>query len=295
MTGREATEKSFFEKAAYIVTPGSVVFALLYYFGYTYRSAYYAYFGLSASELEFSSQDYLLGSPAAVFLPLWMLLVLGFVGVLAFRALERRLSQPGAATRRVMVRRLLAAVGVGLLLLSFPVFLEPAWWQRTTAVLLPIGWLRVVLPAVLVAVGGLLVLFAMYLSRGPHRRGGRFWGITEGLLVSATVLIVFFALARYAHGAGTSEAHADVMRNFSGMPRVLVHSRQPMFPTAPNVHCKDRGAAYLPYRYSCIGFHVLAKSSTRYYLVPRERLADGDITLVLDDDNAIRVEVLGRR
>lgn len=295
MTAPNTTERSFFEKAAYIVTPGSVVFALLYYFGHTYRSAYYSYFGLRVSELEFAPQDYLLGSPAAIFLPLWVLLTLGIIGAIAFRSLERRLSQHGTAARRGPVSRALAAVGAGLLLLSFPVFLEPAWWQRAMVVLLPIGWLRVLLPAFLVAVGGLVLLFAVHLGRAPHLRGGRFWGVTEGLLVSATALIVFFAMARYAHGAGTSEAHEDVMRNFSGMTRVLVHSRQPIFPTAPNVRCEDRGSAYSPYRHRCIGFRVLAKTSTRYYLVPRQRLADGDITLLLQDDNTIRVEVRGKR
>ncbi|MER6162765.1 hypothetical protein ABT147_46075 [Streptomyces sp. NPDC001868] len=292
MTASDTTEKSFFEKAAYIVTPGSVVFALLYYAGHTYRSAYYSYFGLRVSELEFTPQDYLLGSPAAIFLPLWVLLTLGIVGVIAFRPMERRLS---AAARRGPVSRALAAVGVVLLLLSFPVLLEPAWWLRGMVVLLPIGWLRALLPAFLVAVGGLLLLFAVHLGRAPHLRGSRLWGVTEGLLVSATALIAFFAMARYAHGAGTSEAHEDVMRNFSGMTRVLVHSRQPIFPSAPTVRCEDRGAAYLPYRYRCIGFRVLAKTSTRYYLVPRQRLADGDITLLLQDDNTIRVEVRGKR
>jgi hypothetical protein len=295
VTAPDTTDKSFFEKAAYIVTPGSVVFALMYYFGHTYRSAYYSYFGLRVSELEFTTQDYLLGSPAAIFLPLWVLLTLGIVGVIAFRSLERRLSQQDAAARRGPVSQALAAVGIVLLLLSFPVLLEPAWWQRLLVVLLPIGWLRVLLPAFLVAVGGLLLLFAVHLGRAPHLRGSRFWGVMEGLLVSATAMIAFFAMARYAHGAGTSEAHEDVMRNFSGMTRVLVHSRQPIFPTVPNVRCEDRGAAYLPYRYKCVGFRVLAKTSTRYYLVPRQRLADGDITLLLRDDNTIRVEVLGKR
>ncbi|MFE4874272.1 hypothetical protein [Streptomyces sp. NPDC056682] len=222
-----------------------------------------------------------------------MLLVLGIIGVLAFRALERWLSQPDAAERRGPVARVLGAAGVGLLLLSFPVFLEPAWWRTAMLALLPIGWLRALLPAVLVAVGALLVLCAMYLIRDPQRRGGRFWGLTEGLLVSATALIVFFALARYAHGAGTSAARDEAENNFRDKTPVLIHLRQPMFPSAPNVHCPDRGAAYLPYRYRCIGFRVLAKSSTRYYLVPTERLADGDITLVLNDDSSVRVEVRG--
>ncbi|MFI1169690.1 hypothetical protein ACH4UM_40645 [Streptomyces sp. NPDC020801] len=295
MTEREPREKSFLEKAAYIVTPGSVVFALLYYFGYIYRNAYYAYFGLSASELEFSSQDYLLGSPAAIFLPLWVLLALGIAGVIFFRALERRFSQPGMAAERGMASRVFAVGGIALLLLSFPVFLEPVWWQRTITVLLPVGWLRVILPAFLVAVGGLLLLFAMYLSRGPRGRGGRFWGITEGLLVCATALIVFFALARYAHGAGTSAARADARTSFSGMPRVLIHSRQRISPTVSSVRCKDQGAAYLPYRYMCVGFRVLAKSRSRYYLVPSEPLPNLDVTLLLDDNDTIRVEVRGER
>jgi hypothetical protein len=295
MTEQEPAEKSFLEKAAYIMTPGTVVFALLYYFGYTYRRAYYAYFGVRVGELEFVTQDYILGSPTAIFLPLWVLLILGIAGLLAFRSLERRLSPDTTGARRRIVSRVLATVGIALLLLSFPVFLEPAWWQRAMAELLPNGWLQVLLPSLLVAVGALMLLSAMYLHRSPHHRGSRFWGMTEGLLVTGTALIVFFAMARYANGAGTSEAHEDVMRDFSDMTPVLVHSRQPIYPSAPNIKCEDHGANRLPYRYTCSGFRILAKSSTRYYLLPKERLADGEIILLLRDDDSIRVEVRGKR
>lgn len=289
----EARDKSFLEKAAYVLTPGSVVIGLLYYLGNRYRSAYYSYFGISTRDLELTMQEYLLESPAALFLPLWIMLVAGLVGMLLFRSVERWLAEDTTLRRRRLVTRVVAVLGAVLLLISFPVLLEPRWWQRTVQQGLPGGWLREFLPPSVVAVGALLLMLALYLRRGPERRRERFWSIAEGLLLAAVVMIVFFSMARYAHVAGMSRAQHDAELDYRGATPVLIHARAPIHASAPFVACEDRGRAHTPYRFRCVGFQILAKSSTRYFLVPHKRPGDGDITLVLRDDDNIRVEVLG--
>ncbi|GAB2584231.1 hypothetical protein GCM10027168_16360 [Streptomyces capparidis] len=295
MAALEADEKSFLEKAAYVVTPGSVVFGLLYYFGSKYWDAYYRYFGVRVSELELSPQDYLLASPTAIFLPLWVMLAVGLVGVLAFRSAERKLAAPEAASRRRRACQVLGGVGVALLLLSFPVFLEPVWWLRAVEFLLPPGWERELAPSFLVALGALLTMFALYLRRGPERRRERFWNIAEGLLLAAMVMIVFFVMARYADGVGRSQAHHDARYGAETMTIALVHSRSRIEPTTPSVKCADLGAAHAPYRFRCTGFLVLGKSSTRYFLISQVPSNAGSLTMVLRDDADIRVEVLGNQ
>ncbi|MGA4845351.1 hypothetical protein ACOBQB_03370 [Streptomyces sp. G5(2025)] len=289
----QTRDKAFLEKAAYVLTPGSVVVGLLYYLGNRYRGAYYAYFGVSTRDLELTMQEYLLESPAALFLPLWVLLVAGLVGMLLFRSAERWFAEDTTLRRRGLVARAVAVVGAVLLLISFPVLLEPVWWQRTVQQGLPGGWPREFLPPSIVAVGALLLLLALYLRRGPERRRERFWSIAEGLLLAAVVMIMFFTMARYAHVAGMSRAQHDAERDYRGTTPVLIHARTPIRASAPFITCEDRGRAYMPYRFRCRGFQILAKSRTRYFLVPHKRPADGDITLVLRDDDSVRVEVMG--
>ncbi|MFF8646176.1 hypothetical protein [Streptomyces sp. NPDC015345] len=293
----DAEEKSFLEKAAYVVTPGSVVIGLLYYIGNTYRSAYYSYFGISTRDLQLTMQDYLLDSPTALFLPLWIALVLGLIGVVLFRRVERWLSQQATLRQRLIGSRVVAGLGAVLLLVSFPVLLEPTWWQRGVLRGLPRSWLRELMPPMVVAVGALLLLFAMYLRRGPERRRDRFWSITEGLLLAAVAMILFFDMSRYAYGAGMSRAEDDAEHGYRGSTPVLVHSRTPLHPATAGpklVSCEDRGPKFRPYQYNCRGFRILAKSETRYFLVPRRRPPDGDITYILRDDANVRVEVLGK-
>ncbi|WP_406494906.1 hypothetical protein OHB06_30925 [Streptomyces sp. NBC_01604] len=290
---QESGRKSFLERTAYVVTPGSVVIGLLYYLGNRYRSAYYSYFGIPMRDLELTPQDYLLDSPTALFFPLWVLLVLGLVGVLLFRATERWLSEKASDRQRRLAASAVAASGAVLLLVSFPVLLEPLWWQRGVLQGISSFWVRELLPPVVVAVGVLMLLFALYLRHGPEYRRQRLWNAVQGLLLAAVVMIIFFVMARYAYGAGMSRAQNDAESGYRGTTRVLVHSRTPIHASASSIACEDRGRADRPYRFRCTGFRILAKSSTRYFLVPHKRPSDVDVVLVLPDDDSVRVEVSG--
>ncbi|MGW0732306.1 hypothetical protein [Streptomyces sp. NPDC002851] len=297
MAAQDTEEKSFLEKAAYVVTPGSVIVGLLYYLGNRYRSAYYSYFGISTRDLQLTPQDYLLDSPTALFLPLWIALILGLIGIVLFRWVERWLSHQATFKQRRIGAQAVAGLGAVLLLISFPVLMEPTWWQHGVLRGLPNSWLRELVPPLLVAVGALLLLFALYLRRGPGRRRDRFWSIAEGLLLAAVAMILFFDMSRYAYGAGMSRAQDDAERGYRGSTPVLVHSRTPLHPSTAGprlVSCQDHGPKFRPYQYSCRGFRILAKSDTRYFLVPQRRPPDGDITYILRDDDNVRVEVLGK-
>ena len=87
-----------------IVAPTTVLTALLFYFGWIRTNALFQYFGVDATVLGFTTQDYLLRSTEALYVPLGTLLVLGLAGVRAHGLVEawlagRRPGRSGAAAR----------------------------------------------------------------------------------------------------------------------------------------------------------------------------------------------------
>ncbi|MEH0630606.1 hypothetical protein [Streptomyces stelliscabiei] len=62
------------EKAAYVAAPGTVAFALLYYFGSLYVREYYSALGVVPEDLGMSVQNVVASSTKAIFLPLCLLL-----------------------------------------------------------------------------------------------------------------------------------------------------------------------------------------------------------------------------
>ena len=68
--------------AVTVLGPITIVTALLYYYSYVTTYAQYAYFGVNVELLNYSSADYVLRSPASLFAPLLVLLVLVGVGLL---------------------------------------------------------------------------------------------------------------------------------------------------------------------------------------------------------------------
>ncbi|MGW1088759.1 hypothetical protein ACWD4L_21190 [Streptomyces sp. NPDC002596] len=294
VTEEKPKSKSFVEKAAYVVTPGTAVLGLLYYFGATYWNAYFTYFGIRVNQLDYSIQDYLLGSPQALFLPVWVLLTLGVLVFFAFRWAERELARPRHTQLRTLVCRSAAAVGVALLLLGFPVFLEPPWWSDLVLSRLRSGWPRDLVPTLFVAIGAVLMMLALrlYHRSGDQEEGP--WRLAEGFMVAVLAMVLFFDVARYARGVGESSAAAEAQRHFSDLPAVLVHAREPVEPASAAIRCVDEGRQHQPFRYRCEGYRVLAHSKTHYYLVPSNRDPQwGDVTMILMDDASIRVQVRG--
>ncbi|MFE3244341.1 hypothetical protein [Kitasatospora indigofera] len=286
-------------KAAYVLAPGTLVIGLLYYFGSTYTAAYYAFFGVPTSDLSFSVQGYLANSANAVFLPVWSVLCCALVVTLVLCAADGRvrLRRGAAGWRRAYPVLLLA--GLALLLLGFAVFLEPPWWSRSVLSRLRPGWPRELVPPLVVAAGAGLAVGAVSLRRLGRRpvRGGapgeRVWTATAAVLVAMLVLTVFFALARYAGDTGRAKASADAASGFRGGTFALLYLRHPMVYDVTGISFHDMGEGGGPFRYRYAGFVVLAKSPSSYYLVSHEWRPGNDVTVVLPEDDSVRVEVRG--
>ena len=298
--------RSLIEKFTRVMAPSTVVVGLLYYFSSTYKNAYFSFFGVRPGELGLSTQDYLLGSPSAVFLPLWFLLTCGLLGLLLAVLVRSRLPGtgrlpgpgPGVSARRGPGRSRAAAagaaaVGAAMLLMGWAVFLQPPWW-RAVVVRLPPGWRRDLLPPLVVVLGAVLLLLVLRpdTTATTTAAGDRTRATARGLLIAVLILGLFFDAAQYAAGAGRAQAR-DVAAGFPRSTRVLVLSRYPVSHYAEGIGYRDLGAGRGPYRYQYAGFVVLAKSPSRYYLVSAERRLR-DVTVVLPDDDSVRVVLMGR-
>ncbi|MFD7879778.1 hypothetical protein ACFV5G_37820 [Streptomyces sp. NPDC059766] len=287
------------ERVAFALAPGTVVFALLYYFGNMYVTAYYSYFGVPTSDLQLSSQSYVLRSDNALFLPLWFLVCCGLGALLALGLLERLLLRSGAGVRCQVIRGLLG-VGIVLMLLGLVVFLEPDWWTDAVLARLWSGMVREFLPTLVVALGSALGICAVHLrtmrrrSSRARRTDDRLWLAGGSLFTAMLVLTLFFGMARYAHDSGLAQARKDAIRHYDGMPRARVYARQPVVHELPDIEQKDLGAGHKPYRYRYDWFVVLAKSSGRYYLVsPTWLPRQSNMVVLLPDNDDVRLDVFG--
>ncbi len=62
--------------AAGIVTPVTLITALLFYFGYVSARSQYEYFGIDVDTIGLSTQDYVMRSPQPLLVPLLVLSLL---------------------------------------------------------------------------------------------------------------------------------------------------------------------------------------------------------------------------
>ncbi|MFI8965515.1 hypothetical protein ACIGO8_25780 [Streptomyces sp. NPDC053493] len=285
---------SYFDKVAYIVAPGTVVIGLLYYFGSVYTDAYYAAFGVPAADLQLSVQAYLAKSPKAVFGPLWFLLICGLIVLLVLGRVGHQLARPGQDRRRRTVCRVLLVVGLVMVMLGFRVFFGQTVWMP-----LPASWWGTRLaPSFLVALGATLAFFSVQqrllrIADHPRRRregaAERMWTAGGALLIGLLAMSLFFGVSQYVADAGTTEAvEAIEDGNRESLP-VVVYSRFPITHGALGIAYQDMGAVAGPYRHRYTGFLLLVKSPSRYYLVSYTSRGRDYMTVVLPDDETVRV------
>ncbi|GAA1248949.1 hypothetical protein GCM10009665_44760 [Kitasatospora nipponensis] len=296
---RDDRTRAFLEKAAYVVAPGSVIVGLLYYVGRTYTTSYYVHFGVPTSDLQLSRDSYLTVSPDALFFPLWVLLCCALLALALFALIEQWLARPRENPLWQRASVAAAVAGGLLLLLGFLVFVQPPWWSRRVLSLLEPGWPRTLLPPLVVTVGAALALWSLHLyqcgrrQQGVPMAGERVRSMAGAVLIGLLTLSLFFSLARYADEAGDDQAARDADSGFPGQVNVLVYSRSRITQDALGITFKELADDGEPYRYRYSGFVLIAKSSSRYYLVSHVRRQPNDLTVVLPDDGTIRIETLG--
>ena len=253
--------------AVTVVGPLTIVTALLYYYGYVTTYAQFAYFGVNVDLLGYSSTDFVLRSPASLFAPLLVRLVLVGLGYWAHVSLAGW-ELPATNPRRARAVFWVGIGGGGALLLRAAVGIVDG---NISA-----GELIGTTPAAL-GLGTLLALYSFRFrpARQPPSGPGQnsiamstvAWNSGWGLVRARLYWRVNSFASAYGRGIGQ-----DVQQGLIDQPEVILHAHSRLIVEAeglnpPGVLCESSiDSTEYPYRY--INLRLLATSGDSYFLVP---------------------------
>lgn len=282
-SGRPLEER--LKAAAGIVAPTTVVSALLLYYGYVTTYARLQYFGIDLAMLRLSTQDLVLRSVGALFLPLGALLVAGVVGFWVHDGVQQSLA---GGTRARLLRGAgiaVTVVGVALFARGAVGVLTPAVaereWPGATPFCLGMG-------ALLTAYGRSILL---RVAGAPRRRSERSaWVLVWGLVV----LSLFWLTNSFAGAYGRGQAAVDA-EQVAARPAVVLDTTERLY-----VPPADVSETSLPvedgqrfrYRYRYRNLRLIAAAGGRLFLMP-ERWRRGAGVLVVPDDDTVRLQLVG--
>jgi hypothetical protein len=293
--GRAAAQRPGLERvvqvATAIIAPTTVLTALLFYYGWIRTNALFQYFGVDATLLGFTTQDYLLRSTEALYAPLGTLLVVGLAGIWAHSQVEAWLARRrGGLPRRTALA--VAAVGVlGLALFA----------RGVAGVAVPrLSRDGFLVTPVCLGLGAILGAYAQWLwrrLRQPQgRRGGaslpRWPGLVGlGLVAMLVVLSLFWATTDYARAYGRGRAVAYA-RDLTVRPGVVVYSAERLFLQGPGVRESALPAGeHASYRYRYSGLRLLTEAHGRLFLLPAGWTTTDGAAIVLAAGDQLRVEL----
>ncbi|MFG2341462.1 hypothetical protein [Streptomyces yangpuensis] len=266
---------------ATIAAPTTFIGALLLYFGVSYTSAFYNYFGVDSATLGFSTQDYALRSASALYLPVGTALLAALAGVLIHYvavAVGKRDTPPSLALRLLPAG--LAVCGGGLFLLGM---LGGFGVWEVGAMEMPL----------LLSGGLVLLLYSRVLS---FKLAGADYPVARERMAVALVLALvalasFWAAHEYAkrHGFDDAAYLADHLRL---RPTVTIDTTERLY--IPHRRVRE---TILPatagtgqrFRFRYEGLRLLAEQKGRMFLIPETwSPADGSV-VVLPANSTVRV------
>jgi succinate dehydrogenase hydrophobic anchor subunit len=267
-----------------VAGPLTLLTALLFYFGWTRTNELYARFGIDASTLGFTSQDYLLRSFEAVYLPLSVLLVASIAALWVHGGATAWMRRADPRATRIAVTALLVA-GLVLFVRGVAGVIDPDV-SRDDFLVTPLS----------LAVGTAMLAYGRHLRRldrrlgGDRRRDDSRWLriIATSLVLMLIVLNLFWAATVYAQAYGRGRA-SQFARDLAARPGVIVYSVDRLFVDEPGVteEALPGGAGY---RFRYEGLRLLIHSDDRYFLLPAGWAPGVGSTVVLRDSERVRLE-----
>ena len=257
--------------AAGIVTPVTLITALLFYFGYVSSRSQYEYFGIDVDAIGLSTQDYVMRSPQPLLVPLLVLSLIAVAGLLLHNAIRARAGLVAVRRARLAAIVVLALGVLGLFL--YPVLGGLAYYALVVP--LVIGLAAAVL-------GYLSYLTTRLLDLKPQVA-------LIALLTVVTMSCAFWATATTAQYSGRGLAKSSA-EHLDRLPVVILDSKERLHLRSPGVEetaLRPSEGQTFNYRYR--GMRLLIVGENRLFLVP-QRWNASNTTLVVPLDESIRVQ-----
>ncbi len=269
-----AEEKSQAERwvsfAAGIVTPVTLISALLFYFGYVSARSQYEYFGIDVDTIGLSTQDYVMRSPQPLLVPLLVITLLAVAGLLLHNAIKPTETAVRRARRAAAVVLLLGVVG----LLAFPFIGQLPYYA-------------LIVPGV-IGLAAAALAYITYLRRKVDPELGT-QRVLIALLAVVTVTCAFWATATTAQYSGRGLAKADA-RDLDKFPVVILDTKEKLALRSPGLEeTALRPGAGQTFNYRYRGLRLLVVGENRLFLVPQQWNAS-NTTVVVPLDSSVRVQ-----
>ncbi len=269
-----AEEKSQAERwvsfAAGIVTPVTLISALLFYFGYVSARSQYEYFGIDVDTIGLSTQDYVMRSPQPLLVPLLVITLLAVAGLLLHNAIKPTETGVRRARRAAAVVLLLGVVG----LLAFPFIGQLPYYA-------------LIVPGV-IGLAAAALAYITYLRRKVDPELGT-QRVLIALLAVVTVTCAFWATATTAQYSGRGLAKADA-RDLDKFPVVILDTKEKLALRSPGLEeTALRPGAGQTFNYRYRGLRLLVVGENRLFLVPQQWNAS-NTTVVVPLDSSVRVQ-----
>jgi hypothetical protein len=262
------------------VAPTTLVGALVFYFGWTRTRAWWLVFGVDASVLGFSNQDYVLRSVNALFPVLLVAAVVAAAVAWAVRRTDRLVADiasgragPNAPHVLSRARPIIGTIGAA----SIAAGVVSLFW----------GLLHfAVLSALALGLGAMLVALAGRLRTNREaRRDRRTW--ETAALWAVLTLSAFWAISDFAVITGRGAARYTG-NNLSLRPAVTIFSSERLGLSGPGVE-SGALASSERYRFRYTGLRMLLRTGGRFLLVP-EGWEPGAAVFLIDDGPSLRFE-----
>jgi hypothetical protein len=261
---------------------------LLFYIGWVRTDALFQEFGVDASELKLSVQDYLLRSVTALYVPLGTATLVALLALWTHQIISRLIVKKNLASFIRWAAALGLVLGVALLLRGILGVARPTLSRDdflVTPLCLALG------PFVIVYCRGLsgrLVDPAQLQIRGPKRLSTI--SLVEHVLVGVLVAVgLFWAITRYAQADGRAWVR-DFQLGINSRPTVTLYSTEPLL-LPPPITVKISGSTEdKGFRYEYGNLQLLISANGRLLLLPGDWVRNRGRVIVLDERSDMRVE-----
>jgi hypothetical protein len=271
----------------------------MFYFGWRRSDVQAREMSIDVSLFGFSTQDYVLRSVSALYLPLLVIFGLGLAWVAVHARVVRALPTEADSPRRRALATWAARIAVAATTLAV-CCLVFALLAGLTSPPWPVGWLATqlefqqwVVPLVLVT-STLVAAYARWtlhrLRPPPAKQAVPLWrALLPVVLVASTVALGgFWLLEEYAAAVGRGAA-STLVANVDGLAHAVVVSPTPLGIVAPGVQEERIGAPdSATVKYRTTGLRLLARSGGKVLLLHDGWTpADGTVIVLADSDDLV--------